>query len=310
MELHEKILNDIVSTIEKEIERFDGKIPSTEKKIFDKVLELTKDLEVKNGRITNSIKNINSIGKLLKEVESIIVNKEYVKDVDSMLKVFDEIEGLQKNYFSSLAVDVGRNKLLGAIKNDAINYTVDQLTEAGIRAEFGEGLKNILQTNIRSGGSYADLTDQLREYVKGGKDADGKPIPGKLQRYTRGAVTDALNQYSASYNETVASGLNWKWRMYTGSLIETSRPWCVHMIGKKYVHESELSTVITDNINGVKICSAEIPCNKKTGLPSGMMKGTNAENISQRRGGWGCGHQFGIVPDSVVPKAIRDKIAA
>lgn len=306
--MHEKILNDIVKTIETEIDRFDGKIPATEKRIFDRVLELTKDLEVKNGRITNSVQNINAINKLLKEVERIVVGKDYVKEVGSMLKVFDEIETLQKSYFSSLAVDVGRKPLLSAIKKDSINYTVDRLTEAGIRAEFGEGLKSILQTNIKSGGSYADLTDQLREYIKGGKDANGNPIPGKLQRYTRGAVTDALNNYSASYNEAVGIDLGWKWRMYTGSLIETSRAWCVHMVKKKYIHESELNTVITDNIDGVKICSEEIPCNKKTGLPSGMMKGTNAENISQRRGGWGCGHQFGVVPDLVVPKNLKDKI--
>lgn len=308
MQLHEKILNDIVKTIESEISRFGGKIPATEKRIFDKVLELTRDLEVKNGKITNSVHNISLIGKILKEVESIVVNKQYVKDVDSVIKVFAEIESLQKNYFSALAVDVGRSPLLSAIKKDSIRFTADKLTEAGIRAEFTEGIKSVLETSIRSGGSYADLTEQLREYVKGGKDADGKPIPGKLQRYTRQTVTDALNNYSASYNETVSADLGWKWRMYTGTLLETSRPWCVNMVKKKYVHQSELNTVLTDNIDGVKICSEDIPCGKKTGLPSGMMKGTNPENVGLRRGGWGCGHQFGVVPDVVVPKNLRDKI--
>ena len=79
------------------------------------------------------------------------------------------------------------------------------------------------------------------------------------------------------------------------------------MVKKRYVHKSELQTVIDDNIDGVDICSEDIPCNKKTGLPQGMIKGTNASNITQRRGGWQCGHQFGGIPETLVPENIRKK---
>jgi len=307
MASHSKILDDIVKSIDADIASFQGKMPDMEGKIYSKILELAKDLEVKNGRITNSVQNIRAIGKLMQEIQKVMLSPEYVDRVENFTKAFDQVEKLQASYFSALAVDIKPKKLLGAIKMDAIGYTIDQLTEAGISAKVSPGIEQILRNNVTQGGSFSDLMEQMRSYITTTTDADGNKSLGALERHTSQITTDALNQYSASYNETVSSDLGFKWRMYTGSLLETSRPWCVHMIKKKYVHESELETVISDNIDGVQICSGEIPCNKKTGLPSGMMKGTNASNVAQRRGGWQCGHQFGGVPDAVVPKGLRDK---
>jgi hypothetical protein len=270
-------------------------------------VELAKDLKVKNGKLENSVENIRAISKLSSEIEKMILDPKYKANVENFTKAFEIVTELQKSYFSSLSVKVGRQDLLKAIQKDAVGYTVKQLTEQGVARSVSNGIDQILRRNVTSGGSFSSMLDDMKNYIVSGKDENGNPVPGAMRRYARQITTDSLNQYSATYNETVSEDLGFKWRMYTGSLLETSRPWCVHMVGKKYVHQSELQTVISDNIDGVKICSKEIPCSKKTGLPNGMIEGTNASNVAQRRGGWQCGHQFGGVPSAVVPKHLRDQ---
>jgi hypothetical protein len=302
-----QILIDITRAIEREINAFNKTVPAIERQVYQKIIELTKDLEVKNGVIANSTKNLLQIGKLKKEIEKLLLNKSYLKSAKTFLVAFDVVEQLQQSYFSELAVKITPKVLLKSIKTDAVKYTAEQLTSQGVNQKVMPGIEQILNTNIRQGGSVADMVEQFRIHLTTHKDAQGNTVHGALQRHAKQITTDSLNQYSANYNEAITSDQGWKWRMYTGSLLETSREWCIHMVAKKYVHESELNTVINDNIDGVKICSDKIPCTKSTGLPQGMIKGTDASNIAQRRGGWQCGHQFGGVPDAFVPKQLRDK---
>ena len=304
---HEKLLNQIVEQIEQRLNEFSSGIGSVEKSVYDRILALASKLEVKGGKITQSIQNINLIKDLSVELQRMILSPAYMNHVEEFVKAFEIVQSLQNSYFSALTVDFKPKKLLAAVKNDAVNYTIDKLTDQGVSSLVASEAEAILRQNITQGGSISDLIDQMKQFIRGGVDANGNKIPGRLTRYASQITTDSLNQFSANYNEAATADLGWKWRMYTGSLLETSREWCVYMVKKKYVHESELQTVIQDHIDGVQICSQLIPCSKKTGLPKGMIEGTNASNIGQRRGGWQCGHQFGGVPDAVVPQHLRSK---
>jgi len=51
-----------------------------------------------------------------------------------------------------------------------------------------------------------------------------------------------------------------------------------------------------------------VPVNQKTGLPSGMIPGTDASNIFIRRGGYNCKHQIRPVNERQVPTDILAKI--
>ncbi len=305
---HQELLNKITEQIEKSVGKFNGTMPDAQQRVYDRLIELLKDLEVSGGKLKNTVENIRRIGQIRSEVENIVLNKGYMDTVMDFAKAFNAVTDLQNNYFGSLISDFKPKKVMKALKNDAIQTTVNQLTEAGISTNVTTGIEGILRTSITTGGSFADLMEQMRKYITTTTNADGTKSLGALERYTQQITTDSLNQYAATYNQTISSDLGLKWFQYTGSLLETSRPWCVHMVDKRYVHVSEFDTVITDNVNGVKIGGKEIPVSKKTGLPSGMINGTNASNLINRRGGWQCGHQFGGVPDMLVPEAIRNKL--
>jgi hypothetical protein len=159
-------------------------------------------------------------------------------------------------------------------------------------------LQKIVLDNTTTGGSYASLNDQLRQSVVGTDDADGI-----LQRYSKVITTDAINQYSAQYHETIAADLGLNWLRYVGSNITTTREFCERLTEKEWVHKSELPEIIKGKINGV-----QCKLSKSTGLPLGMIPGTDEKNFKIRRGGYQCGHQAYWVPDSSVPDMIKMKI--
>jgi hypothetical protein len=155
-------------------------------------------------------------------------------------------------------------------------------------------IKSILNQNITTGGSYADFNEQLRDWIIGNDKAEGN-----ILKYTKQITTDALHQYNAQYHEIIAQDLQFNWGQYVGSLITTSREFCVYLTKKRWVHKSELPVIIEGNIDG-----HNCKLSKVTGLPYGMIPGTNSDNFKVRRGGYSCRHSFFWVPDSSVPAQV------
>ncbi len=293
-------IDNIVNTIQARVDSFNEAVPDVEKRLYNKLLQMLKELKIVNGRVVNGIENIEKISKIVPEIEKIIIDAGYERKVAGFSQAFNEVANLQNNYFSALNVKFKPKKVLTKLLEVNKKWTVDKLTNRGISSDFAPAIQQVLERAMVSGAEYSDLTEQVRTYV-----LSGEAGPGALARYSRQVATDALNFFSANYNETVTADLGLKWRVYTGSLLETSREWCVHMVKKEYVHEAELNDVITKEIDGVEIGSEDIPVNKKTGLPRGMMEGTNADTVKSNRGGWLCGHQWVSITESMVPLNVR-----
>jgi hypothetical protein len=163
-------------------------------------------------------------------------------------------------------------------------------------------VKDVLIQNVTTGGSYTNFLKQIREHLTTSKSGDGA-----LMKYSKQITTDSLNQYSAQYTQLVSQDLQLVWYKYVGSLRKTSRPFCRAMIEAKdgcmpYVHVSQ----IPELLKGV-VCGKATPLSKKTGLPVGMIPGTNPANFQLLRGGYSCNHQFSPVSAALVPKSLRDR---
>ena len=300
----QKLADNLLKLIQDHIDGFNESIPKHQRDIYNKVAELLKGLQLKNGRIDiNNIENYKLIPKVLKEIESFMLDPAYQKSVADYLTAFDAVSAVHNTYFSSLVSNFKPTKVLAEVRKQSIDATLNSLTEAGVNEYIGKKAGELLRTSITSGMKYADMVDSLRSFIVGDAQADGS-----LARYAKQITTDALNQYSAQYSSTLSQDLGLEWGMYVGSNIVTTRPFCEHLTKKRYIHKSELSTVLNVSIDGVKLCSKEIPCAKTTGLPSGMIPGTNPENFIINRGGYNCGHQFIWVTESMVPKDIVERV--
>ena len=292
--------DDIVREIESSITKFQGKIPAIQEEIYKEVMLLVKDLEIKDGFLKNSVANIKRINTLKKKLEKIILNDDYKANAKDFIKTFDAVGKLNNEYYKDLEKKFTPPKVLDAIKTQSVTSAVESLTEAGIAQGVIKPIFEILRTNITTGGSIVDMQDILKTFIQK-SDAS----VGVLERYTSQITTDAINQYNAIYNETIAMDLGWDWFEYVGSNIDTTRTFCIACTKKRYIHRNEFPQVIRGDFPEFKDLDGQIY--DKTKLPQGMIEGTNESNFPTYRGGYNCGHQMYPVPRTNVPKTIRDK---
>lgn len=241
---------------------------------------------------------------------NIILNDDYIKDVKEYVNTFREVTTLQNKYWKSIEPTYKPRKILKEIRAQAIQDTVDKLTEAGIGVNIADQITDILKTNITSGGSYRDLEQQLRDSIMNNRTGEGQ-----LEKYTKQITTDAINQYSAQVTQIVSGDLGAEWYEYQGSDIKTTRCFCDAMTDKenRYFHVSEIPRILrADNLfctkDGQK---TKVAIYQKTGLPQGMIEGTNASNFFIRRGGYNCGHQIRpVLRPKTIPLEIRARVEA
>jgi hypothetical protein len=301
---------DILTRIDEAIEEFNKKIPASQRAMLEGIEEQLLRLDLKNGRIKTTVANLKIITSIKNKLLKIVLNEDYIQDVKNFAKAFVDVTNLQNEYWKSVEKTFKPSSILKEIKNQAVGDTVNKLTEAGIGTNISSQIEDILRTNITTGGAYKDLTAQLRESL-----TDTDKSPGVLSRYTKQITTDSINQYNANYTQLVSSDLGFEWFAYQGSDIASTRPFCDSMTDRRYFHISEIpALLVAEDLYYIKDGKrTKVPIYEKTGLPAGMIEGTNAENFFIRRGGYNCGHQIRPVSERLViaqDKALYDKVIA
>lgn len=297
--------NDILKRIDKAVKRFNSKVPGIQQDVLDNVLEELKRLDLRSGKIKPTVQNIKILASIKSKLQRLILTDGYIQELKEFAKSFNEIAKLQNEYWKQVETSFKPKTLLKEIKNQAISDTVKKLTEAGIGANIGDRLTEILRSNITSGGSYKSLESQLRQSLTNTQKSDGI-----LLKYTKQITTDSINQFNAQYTQIVSSDLGFEWYGYQGSDIITTRPFCDAMTDFRYFHVTEIPRLLrADDLYYTKDGKrTKVPIYDKTKLPHGMIEGTNPDNFFIRRGGYNCGHQIRPVSESLVPAEIKQKV--
>lgn len=295
----QKLIQEISQVMDEAIEQFNSGIAQSQTDLYAKLETLLKnELETKGDIIRPSNRNFKLLGQLQNEIINTILNKQYIDSLKKYLAVHDVVAGLIDKYFSIMVKEFSP-KANEALKKSLMETTINSLTEAGIGINIADPIRDVLSTNITTGGYYASLTKQLRETLLAGPDSEGL-----LQRYTKQIATDAIQQFNAEYTQALSADLGLEWFQYIGSNIVTTRDFCTHLTKKRWVHISEIPGILSGVIDGV-----EIPLNKQ-GLPYGMIKGTNVSNFKVYRGGYNCRHQFYPVTEALVPQDVKSELYA
>lgn len=286
--------NDIIKEITKALKGFDKSIPGLQDQLYKEMLEQVKRLDVKGDRIAVTVRNLSILNSIKGKLNRIILNPEYRQEIKDFVKAFNSVYNLQFEYWKSIESTFKPRPLLKAIRNQAITDTVASLTTQGISANVSDAIISILRTNITTGGSYADLTEQLRQSLKTTPESKGI-----LDRYVKTVASDSINQFNRQYTQIVSTDLGYEWYRYMNSDIETTRCFCDAMTDRDYFHVSEVLFLL-------KGLGCDIY--KKTGLPYGMIAGTNPDNFFIRAGGWNCRHSINPVSVLQVPKDIQQRV--
>ena len=297
------IIDDLLEAIDKADNGFNDVIPDIQKQAFAKVVKLSEQLELRSdGSIRLSVNNLRVISKIKQELDTVIYSKEYQKSLFNLTDSFNKIEDIQQKYFKDIETSFKPGTLFAELKKQSIDIISERLGKQALSTNISLGVRDILKTHIAGGSKYYDLVDSMRSYL-----TDTKTGEGALAKYAKTYTTDALNQYSATYDQLATDDLGLEWYEYYGSLKKTSRVFCKSLIeakseGMRFIHRSQFDDLLAGNINGKKI-----DINQKTDLPYGMIEGTTEASLQINRGGWGCGHLLKPVSSVLVPAELKKK---
>lgn len=294
-------INEVLGTIDESITKFVDGLPDAQKGIFDKVMNLVKQLDTDSaGNIKNSIANIRILTQLQSAIHDVVMTDDYKTRIKAFTSSFDKIAELQNKYLSTVFTNFGVTPVLGEITQASMDYTADSLGDSGLSNDLANEIKDVLKQNILAGAKFSDLADQLKTSIQGNDQIDGA-----LVRYAKTYAIDSVNTFTASYNQQVTQDFQAEWYRYIGTNKDTTRPFCDALTHKDngYFHISEIPGFLQGDVGNDTVALYD-----KTGLPEGMKDGTNESSFFINRGGWNCNHQIFPVSRISVPKSLYNRI--
>ena len=161
------------------------------------------------------------------------INTQYGLD---MLK----LTPLSERYYSALTGSDARDLVKSLTENvrfieESIGIKDGKIIKGGYldnitrMPEVRQQVKDYVTSSVANKKGYSEYLRGMKEIMVGTQER-----AGAFERYYRQFAYDTFNQTDAAINKHYADGLGLKWFIYTGSLIDTSRPFCRKRAGKVF----------------------------------------------------------------------------
>jgi hypothetical protein len=286
--------NDI-EAITNELENFtkvySKKMQATEKEIYQKLVNRLKSLTTDSqGNIKQTVSNYRIITQSKMDMRKILSGKDYINNVSSIGSEINTITNMQSAYFASVFPKFAAPVLINELKSQAIISTVESLTESGINETLVKKASKIIADNIKSGRNFTDMTKELEDYIKG-----NDKVEGRLTSYSKQIINDTMSQYAGNYTKLVTDDLGLEWFEFVGGLMRDSRPMCIKLHKKHWIHQSEFTGITNGIVDGEDVST------------QGFIDGTDASNFQIYRCGYNCQHLVVPVSELAVPKELRNE---
>ena len=207
--VYERILDKFIDKLEKDE---DGNVKNNDhnRRLLNEIDEVFKEYNKKEGRQT--------IELLLQSVTSIMsFNQGYFQALDGnarTLKIMPKVKDFMKGWLG--------------IKGDVVepNGYIDKLI-ANDPAKIA--VKNTAMKVVIGQEGFENAKKQFQTLIDGNKDT-----LGAFEKHQRNFAFDLYSQIDRATAKTIATDLGFVFAVYEGSLIETSREFCIEHAGKIY----------------------------------------------------------------------------
>jgi hypothetical protein len=243
--------------LKKQIARNEKNILAAIRKLENRVVELSANIEVKaDGSIVGPSRSLAQTKTVLKQTNI----------------AFDEIYGgaVESNIAGYSAIDKIVQETAGVTYQ---GVTVDTLlAQISLDRSYSKSLSNQTQDNLNSifldhainGKTKSALIDAVRGALTGSVDTAGRPMASHAKTISQ----DGIMEYHAVANDRVLPPNDNDKFKYYGSLIKDSRPWCIDHVGETFTRK-EIAEFDNDSWAG-----------KKSG------------STMHKRGGYNCQHNW------------------
>jgi len=271
----------IEATIEEANLLFSKIVDNTQNSIYNLAVSKLRELDVDaDGYVRQTASNRKIIRGVYKAFDEGLAKGGYYQGLSDFVATMKTLDAINAGYFSDLGLAAFNDSstLITSLQKQSISTVEGLLLNDGLQTQIKEPLYNLLLQNVNTGGSYSGMVDQMRNYVKGTSDTDGK-----LLRYTKQITQDVLNNYSRSYQAAIGAKLGLEFFQYVGGLMPESREFCRDRAGD-YFHYKEIESWASLDWKGKR-------------------SDTTESSIFVYAGGHQCKHLIMPVSISVVPKA-------
>ena len=278
---------EIQAIIDRKVERletipdaFSNRMVAIQRRKFSDVVALLDGLDYSNGSIVINQANLLKIEQITEQIRNVLTEGEFETVVGELLQEFDTQAAITYKYydaaFEAFEVPAIANEILAQKKREAVidllNSTDQYLTNP---------MRQSLSNAVSGGATRKDLVEVFNLLING--DAD---TVGRLERATRQIVSDTFALSDRAVTNTVAEQLGLNWYLYTGGLLDTTRPFCKARNGK-YFRKEEVQSWAT------------------LGDWAGRMAGTDEKTIFVTAGGYNCQHAILPVSEAAVPNRFK-----
>lgn len=257
---------------------FADDIIKVQESLYSKLLLDIKELDVDaDGYILQTAKNRKVLNDTETTINDVFASSKYQQALSAHLAVINQINALNAEYFNSISDSFVENRVfISSLQNQAIDTIETYLMGDGLGFQVKTPLLQIINQNVNTGGNYSGFLQQLRTFINGNADLDGR-----LLSYSRGLLRDTLFNYARAYQNSVTNDLGLEFYLYSGGLMDKSREFCKDRAGQ-YFHELEIESW------------AQLDWQGKNPL-------TTKSSIFILVGGFSCLHQLIPVHISIVP---------
>lgn len=274
----DEIIQEKLDRLETVPDAFTSSIDKHQGKVYRELLGLLEGLDREAGNIVISEANIARIEQIINGLKDVFFDKDYLAAVKTFAGEFDTQAKITKQLFAVGFDEIPNDKLFQEILRVTKRNAVSLFNDQAISQEYFEPLRISLTTSITSGASYKDTVESIRALTLGNSTAEGL-----VQSHAKTIARTSFSISDRAYTTQISQAYNIEFYKYSGSTIETTRPFCDSRHNKFY-HKKE-----------VEAWGDLDPW-------AGWMKGTNSSTIFTNLGGWNCRHS--LIPVSVfaVPK--------
>ena len=248
------------------------KIDKLAEKFNDKLINLIKEFSVK-GQLETS----DELANLDVNILDALKDSGLIQMYEYMLTITNKLNIENVKYYSSIT------KVETDIRSsNSVKYVLDNLKNnllgQNIKTGLAQKIANTLRPLILSGADYATT-----------KQALIKVIPPQLNKYLGQVTKGAFSVYDGAIQNSIAEKYNLTEGFYIGDLVESSRPFCVHMKDKYGSNPIKLTELQKDLD---EYCPNGIPSDDKITIDgkqvkkgAGMMQLTTVKTFPMFKGG-------------------------
>lgn len=260
--------------------RYTNAIIRVQKDLYNQLSVILKDLELDGeGYIKQTGANRKVMSAAEAKIKEVFSSALYTTAVSNYVHTIPKVDVQNVKYFKGVDSSFSpKRQFLTNLQNETI-VTIEQMVlRDGLQSQVVQPLVQILNQNINSGGQFSGFLQQVRDYVVGNNQVDGRALS-----YSRTFLRDALFTYSRTYQQAVTDDLGLEWYLYSGGVMDKTRDFCMERSGN-YYHHSEIESWASESWQGKKA-------------------GTTESSIFLFAGGWNCSHSIIPVSHLIVPSS-------